>query len=188
LSLPGIGDYTASAISAFAYEHAHVAVDSNVERWVSRYYGIAHYKSSPQLKKAVKSLLTPYVESHTSPAECNQSFIDFGALVCTAKKPICGQCPLADSCYAYGQHKTADYPLSKPKKPRKVRYLHYLVGVCEEEVPITKRVAKDIWQGMYELPIYESESAVDLDANHLAEYFNRLFLADNMSIFNANNK
>ncbi len=171
LSLKGVGDYTASAISAFAYEQPHVAVDSNVERWVSRYYGIASYKSSQSLKTEVKSILLPVVEKHESPAECNQAFIDFGALVCTAKQPKCIDCPLSQTCYGYAQSKTADYPLVKPKVPRKKRYFHYLVAVDNGHVVINKRLNKDIWQGMHEFPLYESDSLQDLTHQDLCRYF-----------------
>ena len=155
LSLPGIGDYTASAISAFAYNQPHVAVDTNVERWVSRYLGINGYKSSPSLRKEVKGYLLPFVGNHPSPRDCNQAFIDFGALVCKSRQPQCHDCPLADSCYAHGKNQETKFPQIKPKKKRRHRYFEHYVCICGDQVLIEYRASKDIWQGMYEFPQIE---------------------------------
>jgi len=172
LSLPGIGDYTASAIASFAYEQPHVAVDSNVERWVSRYYGIALYKSSPQLKKEVKFLLQGSIEAHRSPSECNQSYIDFGALICTAKSPKCTECPLTQSCYAYAKQKISEFPKVKAKVPRKIRHFHYLVITSSGKVAINKRVQNDIWQEMYEFPLIETDELKEFTVSDIKNHFN----------------
>ena len=154
-SLPGIGDYTASAISAFAYNQPYVAVDTNVERWVSRYLGINGYKSSPQLRKEVKSYLLPFVESHESARNCNQAFIDFGALVCKSRQPQCTDCPLSDTCYGHSKNQETQFPLPKPKKKRRHRYFQHYVCIAKDKVLIDYREAQDIWKGMYEFPQIE---------------------------------
>ncbi len=156
IALPGIGDYTASAISAFAYNQPYVAVDTNVERWVSRYLGIKGYKSSPQLRKDVKAYLLPFVENSMSARNCNQAFIDFGALICKSRKPECTVCPLSDSCYAHSNNQEAQFPQSKPKKKRRHRHFYHYVCIAGDKVLIDYREAQDIWQGMYEFPQIES--------------------------------
>lgn len=155
ISLPGIGDYTASAICAFAYGQPTVAVDTNVERWCSRYLGIKGYKSSPALRKDVKTYLAPFVQSHDSPKTCNQAFINFGALICKARLPLCTECPISDSCYALSKEQIDIYPRVKPKKPRKQRRFSYYVCIAGDHVLIHHRTEKDIWQGMYEFPQIE---------------------------------
>lgn len=154
LSLPGVGDYTASAISAFAFGKTVIAVDTNVERWVSRYLGIEGYKSSTSLRKDVKAYLLPIVKQEPSDI-CNQAFINFGALMCKSRLPICDSCPISDSCYAYSIHAVSSFPMTKPKKKKRHRHFIHYVCISEGLVLIHHRSNKDIWQGMYEFPQIE---------------------------------
>ena len=88
LSLKGVGDYTASAISSFAYNKRYAVLDGNVIRVLSRVFGIDSYFDTTSGKKQFKKLADfnlPLKDSYTY----NQAIMEFGALVCTPKAPKC---------------------------------------------------------------------------------------------------
>ncbi len=92
MKLPGIGEYTASAILSFVYKDDYLAWDTNLKRVVGRFFlGTRHIETADQAKLE-KNLLT------LAPAkEWNAGLMDFGSALCTAR-PKCGNCPLAPRC------------------------------------------------------------------------------------------
>ena len=96
LTLPGVGDYTARAVAAFAYRQRHPVVDVNVRRVVARAVeGVADAAVTPRDLASVAALLPADDEAA---ATASAALMELGALVCTARAPGCGRCPLADRC------------------------------------------------------------------------------------------
>lgn len=98
LTLPGVGDYTARAVAAFAYGHRHPVVDTNVRRVIARAVlgqGEAGPPSTRRDLAAMESLLPAEPEAARS---TNAAVMELGAIVCTARAPRCGECPLAAQC------------------------------------------------------------------------------------------
>ena len=118
LQLPGIGPYTAAAISSIAFDLPHAVLDGNVERVMSRLFDIhtpLPDAKSELMEKAVA--LTPEIR----PGDYAQAVMDLGATICTPKSPACGICPWRAPCRAR-QLGTADaLPKKTPKKPKPVR-------------------------------------------------------------------
>ena len=108
LEFPGIGQYTARAVAAFAFGDRHPVVDTNVGRVVARVTeGVAlagHWKPSENLSR-VDDLLRD--TSDADYPRVNLAIMELGALTCQARKPLCGQCPLRDEC----QWRAAGYPV-----------------------------------------------------------------------------
>ena len=100
LALPGIGEYTAGAIASISFGLPVPAVDGNVLRVFSRLYNDPGVITEPAVKKA----FTARVMEHQPPEKAgdyNQALMELGALVCVPNgAPLCGQCPLAESCRA----------------------------------------------------------------------------------------
>jgi len=92
LDLPGVGAYTARAVLACAFEHDHGVVDTNVARVLSR-----AFSGAPMGAAATQQLADALVPAGSAWAH-NQSMMDLGATVCTARSPLCGACPLAAGC------------------------------------------------------------------------------------------
>jgi A/G-specific adenine glycosylase len=98
LALPGVGVYTARAVAAFAFRQRHPVVDTNVRRVVARAVagspdgGAA---TTPADLRAVEVLLP---EDHEAAARASVAFMELGAVVCTARAPRCGECPLTAVC------------------------------------------------------------------------------------------
>ena len=92
--LPGVGPYTKNAILSFAYGEKVLAIDTNIERIIQRYFGLNDTKDF--FKQNSKYFLHN-VESR----DINQAFMDFGSSVCKGSNPICDMCPVEKSCNKY---------------------------------------------------------------------------------------
>ncbi len=92
--LPGVGPYTKNAILSFAYEDSVLAIDTNLERIITRYFGVDDAKD--YLKRYSQSLL-----KKVNSKDLNQAFMDFGSMVCTSLSPSCDICPLETECSKY---------------------------------------------------------------------------------------
>ena len=108
--LPGIGDYTSAAIIAFAFEGRSLVLDINIRRVFARVIdGVEVPPSAPtKSERSEREKLIPAKNPHVWAA----ATMELGALICTAKKPKCGQCPLADQCI----WRSLDYPVSDQLK------------------------------------------------------------------------
>ena len=118
LELPGIGPYTAAAISSIAYDLPETVLDGNVERVMSRLYDI-HTPlpaSKPELMKLAEAL-TP----QERPGDYAQAVMDLGATICSPKNPACGICPWRAPCAARLAGTQLELPKKTPKKPKPVR-------------------------------------------------------------------
>ena len=112
LALPGIGDYTARAVASFAYGHRHPVVDTNVRRVIARAVDGEGEAGPPSTKRdlAAMELLLP--DDLAAAQSTNAAVMELGAIVCTAKKPLCEQCPVRDLC----AWRAAGYPVYEGKK------------------------------------------------------------------------
>jgi A/G-specific adenine glycosylase len=158
IALPGIGPYTAAAISSIAFDLRHVVVDGNVERVMARMFDI-HTPlpaAKPELT-AQADALTP----HLRPGDYAQAVMDLGATICTPKSPACGICPWRTPCAARAQGTAADLPRKTPKKPKPTRYgIVYLVERSDGAVLLERRADKGLLGGMLGWPGSEwSETA-----------------------------
>ena len=157
LKLPGIGDYTASAIASIAFGEKVVVLDGNVFRVLSRYFGIEKFIDSPDGRLAFKNVAEDCLNS-ASPSQYNQALMEFGALQCKPKSPNCEVCPLRPSCVA---HKN-DWILKLPKKRGKTKvkevFISYICFVSENHLAMKKRDNLGIWKGLFEMPNVVSES------------------------------
>jgi len=169
LSLPGVGPYTAAAIASFSYGLPYAVVDGNVFRVLSRYFAIDTPIDSTAGKKEFKALADELLDLK-HPAIYNQAIMDFGAVVCKPSGADCNACPLSNGCLAFAQKRVQQLPVKGKKVDIRTRYFSY-VYVCtdEEEVQICRRTGNDIWRGLYEFPLVESE--VDLPLSVLQQKF-----------------
>lgn len=114
--LPGIGAYTAGAVSSFAFERRAALVDTNVARVLARVFAPTLNPKRPrdltQLWTIAESVLP---RTGTATWVHNQAVMELGALVCTARVKRCDVCPLRTVCATYA----ADYAASKPRAKRK---------------------------------------------------------------------
>lgn len=153
-SLKGIGDYTAAAISSFAFHQPYAVVDGNVYRVLSRYFGIEIPIDTTQGKKYFAALAQQLLPIQQN-ADYNQGLMDFGATQCLPTSPNCEMCVLNGACVAYNAHRVGDFPIKSRKLKTKERFFVYIKVVTPQGVWLTRRGGNDIWQGLYEYPLIE---------------------------------
>ncbi len=160
LALKGIGPYTAAAISSFAFGLPHAVVDGNVERVLARYFGISTPVDSTAGKKLYNSLAASLLPP-SQPGIYNQAIMDFGAVICKPRNPLCASCPQAKECQAYGHDWTELLPVKEKTPLKKQRWLYYFILETKEgKVYIRQRKGKDIWEGLYEFVLLETDRPV----------------------------
>lgn len=152
-SLPGIGPYTAAAISAIAFGRPTTPVDGNVERVMARFHGVREPlpKAKPRLARLAREI-TPT----RRPGDHAQALMDLGATLCTPRKPACGLCPWRADCRARATGAAETLPRRAAKKPKPTRLgaAFWAVGP-EGEVLLRRRPEKGLLGGMMEFPSTE---------------------------------
>ncbi|PKP10375.1 MAG: A/G-specific adenine glycosylase [Bacteroidetes bacterium HGW-Bacteroidetes-4] len=161
--LKGIGEYTAAAISSFCFNEKVPAIDGNVYRIISRIYDVRE----PVDKAKGKTLIYDLVSQLLPVQNCgdfNQALMDFGAMVCTPRQASCNICPLASQCQAKLKGTVEERPIKSKITKVRQRYFMYLLVTDGKNILIQKRDNNDIWKGLYELPLFELEKSMEVDA------------------------
>jgi A/G-specific adenine glycosylase len=150
LKLPGIGPYTAAAVTAIAFGKRATVVDGNVERVVARLGAV------DQPIPAAKSKLWALADELTPDARAGdyaQAMMDLGATVCRPRAPSCDVCPVNDTCAAFGTGEMERFPRRSPKKPKPVR-AGTAFWICRDDgaVLLRRRPETGLLAGMIEVP------------------------------------
>lgn len=154
LSLPGVGDYTAGAISSIAFGKAVPAIDGNVMRVFSRLFLIEEDISQTAVKKVFRELGFKMV-SPKDPSSFNQGLMELGALICTPTSPKCPECPLRDLCLARNKNIQENLPVKKKKKPPQSFLMEAALVSQGDKILIVKRPPKGVLANFWALPIIE---------------------------------
>jgi A/G-specific adenine glycosylase len=154
-ALKGVGPYTASAISSFAYNLPHAVVDGNVFRVLARIFGIAKPTDSTEGKKYFTTLAEELLDKE-NPGLYNQAIMDFGAVICKPVSPLCPSCVFKKHCFAFTHDKVQELPVKEKKTRIRKRWFYYLVLEYKNEVALRQRTGKDIWQQLFEFPLIEA--------------------------------
>ncbi|WP_102868404.1 A/G-specific adenine glycosylase [Pseudovibrio exalbescens] len=148
--LPGIGPYTAAAISSIAFNQHAAVVDGNVERVISRLRAITD--RLPGAKPVIKShmaALTP----HERPGDFAQAVMDLGATVCTPRSPACTICPWVDLCEGRKQGIHESLPRKAPKRVKPTRKgMAFVIAREDGAIALRRRPDKGLLAGMSEPP------------------------------------
>lgn len=161
IKLPGIGDYSASAISSFSNNEVRPVLDGNVYRFVGRMFQISTTINTPSAVKVFKNILNLLI-SKNNPSDFNQAIMDFGSTVCKPKNPNCDACIFKLDCLSFIHNTIEKYPVKKKPPKSKSRILDYLVVIDKKRMTlINKRNEKDIWQNLFDFPLIETTSKVN---------------------------
>ena len=140
LALPGIGAYTAAAITSIVYDVPAAVVDGNVERVLRRVTG-------RELTRKQAFEVAGEMLNRASPGDHNQAMMELGATVCLPKTPLCAQCPIVDFCATRGAEPTGQ------KEIRNRRQVAYGLSRRNGAVYLVQRPADaSLMARMWELP------------------------------------
>ena len=152
LSLKGIGEYTAGAISSIAYQIPVPAVDGNVLRVISRVEANDEDILKASTKKRVRQELLEIMPEDRA-GDFNQALMELGATVCLPNgKPLCEKCPWDTICQAYKQDRVMELPVKQPKKKRKVEQRTVFLLYSGEKIAVCKRPDTGLLAGLWEFP------------------------------------
>ena len=149
-ALPGIGDYTAAAIAAIAFDHPLAAVDGNVERVVARLF--AERAKLPAAKPRLRTLAAALVPEERA-GDFAQALMDLGAVICTPRRPRCILCPWRENCAAAAMGIAESLPTQaeKPERPLRCGVAFWLTRE-DGAVLLRRRPERGLLGGMIELP------------------------------------
>jgi A/G-specific adenine glycosylase len=154
-NLTGIGDYTAGAISSFAYGIPKPAVDGNVLRVYSRLTGSYEDIMKASLREQVAQELEDWMPRDAA-SDFNQGLIELGAMICAPNgAPKCENCPLANQCVAYRNGIQMELPVKSKAKERRIEEKTIFILQDGDYIAIRKRPAKGLLAGLYEFPNQE---------------------------------
>jgi A/G-specific adenine glycosylase len=149
-ALPGIGDYTAAAVAAIAFDRQATPVDGNIERVVARLFVVT--APLPDAKSEIKALarsLTP----NKRPGDFAQAMMDLGATLCTPRRPACGLCPVRIECRGLAEGIAEALPLREEKSERPVRRgVTFVARRDDGAVLLRERPLRGLLGGMLETP------------------------------------
>ena len=149
--LPGIGDYTAGAVSSICFDRKTPAVDGNVLRVISRILEDATPIDLPAQKKKVNDLLKEIYPQDAG--DFTQALMELGATLCGPNwKPKCEMCPCRNFCGG-AIHGTAErYPVKSPKKAKQVEEKTVFIFSCDGRYALRKRPEEGLLAGLWEFP------------------------------------
>ena len=164
MGLKGIGPYTCNALIAIGADLEALAVDANLERVLSRYYGIPDPKGVKLQKKILKLFSEKKIilkRSGFSFRDLNEAFMDIGRVLCQSNKVACSLCPLNKKCVAHLSKQELDYPLieqkvSSIKEDLFIKVLRIVVK-NKNKILLYQKLESEWLSGQWELPTFVFE-------------------------------
>lgn len=150
-ALPGVGQSTAGAILAIAFNQVQPILDGNVKRVLSRFFGIKDPIDEKRTEATLWKLATHFT-SQKRPADYTQAIMDLGASLCARGNPQCIRCPLRKHCLAYQHDLTEQIPIKKKKRTLPVQNATFLIFMSRNYLFLQKRPDKGIWGGLWSFP------------------------------------
>lgn len=170
LALPGIGPYTAGAISSICYDLPTPAVDGNVLRVVARICNEDTPIDSPGYKKSVESRLASVYPSRAG--DFTQALMELGATLCGPNwAPLCEECPCTHICQARAAGTAAKLPVKSPKKAKRQEQRTVFIFSCDGFYGLKKRPDSGLLAGLWEFPNVEGTLEIP-DALQQAQAWN----------------
>jgi A/G-specific adenine glycosylase len=152
LELPGIGSYTAAAISSIVNGEKVLVVDGNVKRVAARLFMIKGEVSEKEAKKRLEPFLP-----ETKPGDFNEALMELGATICTPKNPKCLFCPVNEFCKAYQKGQVDKFPNPKPEKETPQRHRYALISIKDDAIWLRQRGESEMLSGLWGFVLVEEQ-------------------------------
>ena len=148
-SLPGIGDYTSTAIMAIVFNKKLIPLDGNVERILKR---IFYLKTEKEISKNNLHRKKSFFGKSNRSSDYAQAIMEIGALICKPFNPICTKCPVNKFCYASKRDRPEAYPIKNKIKPRP--HFNVVIAIIwrQNKFFIQKRKTEKMLGGLWEFP------------------------------------
>ncbi len=152
-SLPGIGDYTSTAIMAIAFNQKFIPLDGNVERILKR---VLYLRNEKDISKENMQISKNFFGSSERASDYAQAIMELGALVCRPTSPLCGKCPIRINCISY---KRKDFSLIKKTKKNKIKYFEANIYMNENKMLLVRNNKFNFLKNLLIFPMNEIDKS-----------------------------
>jgi A/G-specific adenine glycosylase len=183
-SLKGIGEYIAAAIASFAWNQPYPVVDGNVYRVLGRLFAIETPVDTGRGRKQYAELAHLLMNTRKAGLH-NQAIMEFGALQCVPQNPDCSLCPFLNQCAGHATGNLHQFPVKQHKIKTRDRYFNYFYIIYNSDTYLHRRAGKDIWEGLFELPLIETDRPMDFSELKKTPVFENLFRETGQAVWSA---
>ena len=159
ITLPGVGNYTASAILAIAFNKPYIPLDGNIERVLKRYL---YLKKQSEIQKENLIKKKDIFGKSLRSSDYAQALMELGALICKPNNPVCSQCPVAESCKSY---KKKDFSITKNNKKNKDKYFILQVYKKKQRYLLIKNTKFNFLKNLKIFPMKETSKPENFNKN-----------------------
>ncbi len=159
ITLPGIGNYTANAILAIAFNKPYIPLDGNIERVLKRYL---YLKKDKEIQKDYLLQKKIVFGKTLRSSDYAQALMELGALICKPNNPICAQCPIIKNCKSY---KKKDFSLIKNIKKNKDKYFVLKVYKKDQRYLLIKNTKFNFLKNLTIFPMEELSNPKNFNEN-----------------------
>lgn len=152
LALPGIGRYTAGAITSFAYDSRSPILEANTIRLYSRLIGLSGDPTTSESQKKLWTFAESLLPVRRGSGKLNQALMELGSLVCKPIQPDCERCPISGDCTAFHLGKQNQIPVKKPKVATKPKTHALVIVRHNNKYLLRKNPIGQWWQGLWDFP------------------------------------
>ena len=159
LSLPGIGNYTASAILSIAFNKPYIPLDGNVERVLKRYL---YLKKEKDIQKENLNKKKSVFGTSLRSSDYAQALMELGALICKPINPLCNQCPISKKCKSLQKR---DFDITKNNKKNKDKYFVLKVFKKDQRYLLIKNTKFNFLKNLTIFPMEELSKPKNFNEN-----------------------
>ncbi len=159
LTLPGIGNYTANAILAIAFNKPYIPLDGNIERVLKRYL---YLKKEREIQKDYLTQKKIIFGTSLRSSDYAQALMELGALICKPSNPICDECPISKDCKSY---KKRDFDLKRNIKRNKDKYFILKVFKKNQRYLLIKNTKFNFLKNLTIFPMEELSNPKNFNEN-----------------------
>ena len=154
--LPGIGEYTASAILAIAFNKPYIPLDGNVERVIKR---LLNLKSKVEIRKENLIKQKKILGTSERSSDYAQALMELGAIICKPKKPFCEKCPLTKNCKSY---KKQDFEIAVKSKKKIDKFFMVKIFTRRTKILLIKNIKFNFLKNLKIFPMEEIPKSKNL--------------------------
>jgi len=152
-SLPGVGDYTSTAIMAIAFNQKFIPLDGNVERILKR---VLYLRNEKDISKENMQISKNFFGLSERASDYAQAIMELGALVCRPISPLCEKCPISMNCISY---KRKDFSLIKKTKKNKIKYFEANIYMNENKMLLVRNNKFNFLKNLLIFPMNEIDKS-----------------------------
>ena len=152
-SLPGVGDYTSTAIMAIAFNQKFIPLDGNVERILKR---VLYLRNEKDISKENMQISKNFFGLSERASDYAQAIMELGALVCRPTSPLCEKCPISMNCISY---KRKDFSLIKKTKKNKIKYFEANIYMNENKMLLVRNNKFNFLKNLLIFPMNEIDKS-----------------------------